>query len=314
MTSLLHARGRTAVLLWSAVATVCGVVLVLGLALGGLLGRGADPGVPDVPLWGASFQRAPGESYAEALDRTDQALGELDVVRVFYPGAPDPWPGKVPGRDVVVSFKLSPAEVLAGDHDERMRAWFSSAPRDTATYWVYWHEPEDQIERGRFTADQFRRAFARLDALADEAQNPRLRSTLVLMSWTLQHESGRDWRDYYPGKDVVDVFAWDVYDRGKGRCRGYCTPVQLFDGPRRVSESVGDRFAVAELGVVRAPDDDGSRRAAWITESTHYLRQHRAEFVAWFNFVWEGDQDFRLVDPPSRRAWRAGTSVDAITG
>lgn len=257
--------------------------------------------------FGASFQLRRGESYADGLARTETSLGRLEVVRVFYPGPPAKWPGKAEGRSVIVSFKLDPERVLAGRYDDRMRTWFAATPRDVDVYWVYWHEPEDDVEGGDMTAGEYRHAFARLNRLAQEAANPRLRSTLVLMSWTLQEESGRDWRDYYPGDDAVDVFAWDVYNRPTLDV-DYRNPADLFDGLRKVSASVGKPWGIAELGSVRVSGDDGTHRAAWLRAAGDYLVRHDAAFVAWFHFSWNGgEDDYRLLDAPSLAAWRGMT-------
>lgn len=254
--------------------------------------------------FGAAFQVQPGEGYANALQRTDSQLGRLDAVRVFYPEAPQPWPGKAPGRDVVVSFKLPPREVVAGQFDEQMRTWFATTPVDLNVHWVYWHEPENDIEDGTFTAPEFRSAFAHLSRLADEAKNPRLKATLVLMSFTTRAESNRNWKDYYPGNQAVDVFAWDVYNR-PGREGDYSTPAQLMDKPRKISESVGKPFAVAELGSVLAPGDkDGSGRAEWLRALGAYSKTHRLTFVMYFDLSWRGGaDDYRLRDPASLKAW-----------
>ena len=60
-------------------------------------------------------------------------------------------------RPLVVSFRLRPSKVLAGEFDEELTAWFRCRPRDRDTYWVYYHEPEDETERGTFTAEAFQR-------------------------------------------------------------------------------------------------------------------------------------------------------------
>lgn len=269
----------------------------------------APTAAPTVPTpsrtrFGAAFQVRRGEGYANALARTDQSLGRLDVVRVFYPGAPAPWPGKAPGRNVVVSFKLDPRAVVTSEFDEQMRTWFRTAPRDLDVNWVYWHEPEDDIEAGRFTAEEFRAAFAHLARLAREANNPRLKSTLVLMSYTTRAASGRNWRDYYPGDDVIDVFAWDVYNRPGRDGEAYSSPAELMDAPRKISESVGKPFAVAELGSVLAPGDDGTGRATWLRTVGEYVKEHNADFLIYFDLSWNGGaDDYRLRDAPSRQAW-----------
>jgi len=92
----------------------------------------------------------------------------LEVVRIFYPGLPANWPGKVDtgGRPVIVSFKASPDEINSGSLDRRLGDWFKATPRDRTIWWSYYHEPEDNIENGEFTAAAYRTAWRRLVRLA----------------------------------------------------------------------------------------------------------------------------------------------------
>ncbi|MCU0264568.1 MAG: hypothetical protein MUC45_00400 [Actinomycetia bacterium] len=302
--------GRARTLVVGGTVLVAALAAVLVAVVVGSGGSDADP-VSGPTQFGASFQQEPAESYEEALARTDRTIGPLDVVRVFYQGEPDPWPGKAPGRSVVVSFKLDPRAVSAGLYDESMGEWFAAAPRDRDVTWVYWHEPEDDIEDGAFTAEEFRRAFAHLAGLAEQADHPRLRSAVVLMSYTLRPASGRDWRDYYPGDDVVDVFAWDVYNR---RTDGYSPPEELLGGLRDVAESVGKPFAIGELGSQLADGDDGEGRAQWLLAVGDYALANGAPFVCYFDFVWnDGANDYRLRDEPSAAAWRQLTARAEVT-
>jgi hypothetical protein len=259
---------------------------------------------PGPTQYGASFQTANGESYQAALARTDKTLGHLDVVRVFYPEAPDPWPGKAPGRNVMVSFKLPPRDVIAGTFDKSMKHWFASAPRNVDVYWSYWHEPENDIEAGTFTAAEFKAAFAHLDRLAAQANNPRLKATVILQSFTTRPGSGRNWRDYVPPVKRFDILAWDVYNRSSTETP-YQVPPDLLDAALAASKSVGKPFAVAELGSAIAPGDTGEGRAEWLMRMGAYLDQHHALFVCYFDFLWnDGKDDFRLSDSPSLNAWK----------
>ena len=70
------------------------------------------------------------------------------------------------GPPVVVSFKAAPADVLAGKHDAYLSNWFKSIPTTRQVWWSYWHEPEDDIEDGRYTAAQYRAAWEHITALA----------------------------------------------------------------------------------------------------------------------------------------------------
>jgi hypothetical protein len=279
----------------AAVLLVLGVVAVFLLLSGG---NGSTGGTS----YGASFQARPGESYAAALARTDKTLGRLELVRVFYPKAPQAWPGKAPGRDVAISFKLAPRQVVAGRYDAKMRAWFADAPTNVDVYWAYWHEPENDIEAGSFTAAEYKAAFEHLAGLAKKADNSRLRATVILQSYSTRPASGRDWRDYVPDAGSVDVLAWDAYNRDT---TAYSSPADLLGGPLRASESLGRQFAVAELGSALVTGDDGSGRADWLRSLGDYLTQHHAVFVAYFDFIWNnGADDFRLRDNPSVQAWK----------
>ena len=73
----------------------------------------------------------------------------------------------------------------------------AKAPTDARTWWSFWHEPEDNIEGGNFTAAQYRTAWRHVADLADAAHNQQLRATLILMCWSAEKGSHRDWRDYY---------------------------------------------------------------------------------------------------------------------
>jgi len=123
-------------------------------------------------------------------------------VRYFNPGAPAAWPGNAGAvnRTVIVSFKLNPSDILSGAEDSRMKTWFANAPRDRDVYWSYYHEPEDQIADGDFSAADYRSAWRHLKSLANQAHNPRLYSTLILMQWTLNPQANRNWQDI--GMDV----------------------------------------------------------------------------------------------------------------
>jgi hypothetical protein len=255
--------------------------------------------------YGASFQAGNGKGYAAGLARADRTLGHLDFVRVFYPGAPDPWPGKAPGRNVVVSFKLPPAEVISGAYDTSMRRWFAKTPHNIDVYWSYWHEPENNVQDGTFTPAEFKAAFTHLDRLADQADNPRLKSTVILMAYSLGPQSGRNWRTYLPDPAHVDVLAWDVYNRPTPAA-GYQPPAELLGAAMRASRSIGKPFAVPELGSTIAPGDQGSGRAEWLRRMGAYLDQHHALFVCYFDLLWNnGKSDYRLQDTASVQAWKA---------
>ena len=257
-------------------------------------------------LCGASFARENGETWAQALAREDALFNGLDAVRFFHGGLPPAWPGplEVGARPLVVSFKGNARDHASGVHDAHMRQWFANAPRDRDIYWVYYHEPEDNIRDGEFTAAEYRAAWQNLARLADTAGNPRLYATQVLMQWSLVPASGRDWRDYYPGDGVLDVLAWDVYNYDSSAAKGqYVPPATLLDPIVQANASVNLPFGVAEMGSHIAAGDDGTGRAGWVRAMNAYLSANGSLWNLWFDHSWPTG-DYRLRDPAGAAVWR----------
>ncbi len=260
---------------------------------------------PSGTLFGTSIYQEPGETFETAYQRRVKEFGDLPVDRVYYPGLPKPWPGNAgySGTTVSVSFKATPQQVLSGTYDATLTSWFETAPRDRDIYWTYYHEPEDNIEAGDFTAADYRAAWQRISTLADKAQNPRLHATMILMCYTLTSYSGRSFADYYPGSAYIDVLGWDCYNQywGKG---SYIDPAAQFAAVLATSKSTGKPFAVTEFGSqIVAGDTTGAGRAAWLRASAAYLSAQSALFVTYFDSPIT--KDYRLLDTNSVQAWKA---------
>jgi hypothetical protein len=270
-----------------------------------VLGYGTGP-APAGTLCGASFEAESGETYKQALVREDNLFGGLGAVRIFNGGMPPAWPGPLDlgTRPSVVSFKANPKDINAGKQDAYLSNWFATSPRDRDVYWTFYHEPEDNIASGEFTAADYRTAWQRLSGLARAAGNPRLHATMVLMEWTLNSGSGRNWRDYYPGNGVLDVLAWDVYNYDSQAAKGvYVTPASLLDHIVSTNASVGLPYGVAEMGSHIAKGDDGTKRAAWVRSMNQYLTGHGSLWNLWFDINWSTG-DYRLRDAAGLAAWR----------
>lgn len=254
-------------------------------------------------LFGGNVWQAPGETRSEALARVDATYGPIAIARVFSSWMPPAWPSlhhDLGRRPLIVSFQLHPSKVLAGEFDHELTSWFRAAPTDRDTYWVYFHEPEDEIERGVFSAEQFDAAWRHIARLAERVDNPRLRATLVLMCWTAGEKSGRDWHDYVPDDGSVDVLAWDCYAKGDD-AESYADTEALLEPAHEASASIGAAWGIGELGARIVTGDDGHARAAWLTEVGQYAAANGALFVAYFDAPIGGA--FRLTDHPSIHAW-----------
>jgi LPS sulfotransferase NodH len=249
--------------------------------------------------WGSSVMPVGSETYPQALARVDKALTP-DVIRFFCTGAPK-WPTQTGTHPLVISFKYPPAEVVAGKHDTELAAFFAATPRPSV--WSYWHEPEDDVQNGKFTAAEYRAAWAHIAPIARASGKP-LRSALILMEFTLR-APGRNWKDYFV-PDAVDVLAWDAYWR-PGR-----TAADVYSRPRAVSVSVGKPWAVCETGVSAVEQPDPVQRQAMLTALAKDLVAGRPqpEWVTYFDSDPGGTMKWQVsTDPAAAAAWKAGRAV-----
>lgn len=246
-----------------------------------------------------------GGTLADAVARQDAKFGHLATLRYYAPGLPPAWSTitALGQRDLVVSFKADPASVLRGDADSYLRSWFAAAPRDRRIWWTYFHEPENDVAAGAFTPTQFRDAFRRVAALAEQAGRQDLQTTMILMGYTVTESSGRNWLDYYPGGDVVDVLGWDVYNHAAAAGTSYSTPENVFGKVVAVSAAAGKPVAIAETGAPLILGDSGSQRAAYLKAAAAYLRAARAAFVTYYDSTQGGA--YTLEDSASVAAWAA---------
>jgi hypothetical protein len=253
---------------------------------------GFYPGVEGAGDWSLSTQ--------QRTNRIASRLGRPHVVRIYFDGLP---PASFAGSKadlgvpVVLSFKADPAKVAAGEYDARLRSFFDSIPSHLLVWWSFFHEPEDNIQAGDFTAAQYRAAWRHLLQIVPKRST--LRSTLILMRWDLQsrvlHVS-----DYVvPG---VDVLAWDAYVRTWSP-----TVRDAYGAAAKVSASYHMGFGIAETSIDNHMANPPSRERV-VRDVVSQARVDRAQFVTWFETN-KSDGDWRLA-PYTRAAdlWRQLTS------
>ncbi len=253
------------------------------------------------PLFGGTIYRKDGESLADGYDRVMRKYDGLDAIRMFFPGLPSSWDrirSNVHKTPVVVSFKAGLGDIVSGKHDALFRRWFKDAPTTRPTYWSLWHEPEDD----GVNAAQYRKAWRHLKQLSREAHNPRLKSTLILMCWTLDSKSGRNWRTWYPGNRAIHTLAFDCYNAGR-KNGVYKDPADILRPVVRVARRTGNKWGVAEFGSTVVTSDGGQAgRARWLRQYGRYVRRHGGQFATYFDsYV---GYDYRLHDDRSSNAWR----------
>lgn len=259
--------------------------------------------------FGVSLGSNGGGSMKEDLDLEERRFGtRIPVVRTWDDTLPTrtSWARKkrwYGSRWVVTSIRVAPQEVLSGRYDGRLRHYFRTAPRRSPIFWNYWHEPEDEIRAGQFTARQYRRAWRHVARIAGSLCRGNLYPTLVLMGWSANPAATPAWDTLDPGRRFVSVYAWDPYNGALGDATDYLAPRRLFAPVVAVRRKVHRPFAIAETGSVRVPgDDDGSGRAAWLRRVRSYARTHHAVFVTYYQSTRNGD--FELRESPELGVWR----------
>ncbi|WP_299520858.1 cell wall-binding repeat-containing protein [uncultured Serinicoccus sp.] len=249
-----------------------------------------------------------GMTPAESLADIDSSFGRVPVVRDFHTGMPPAWNSPrstlLRDRDIVISFKASPSAILSGRHDSYLRNWFATAPENQTIYWSYMHEPEVKVKNGQYTPSQYRAAWRHIDGLADQSCKPNMHATLILTAWTIDPRSGRDYRDYDAGRDVVEVIAFDPYNAlHDPQARTYTSAEDMIGPLADTMEADGRPWGLAELGSRIVVGDNGTGRAAWLADIGEVLIENDASFATYFQTTYKG-VPFRLDDSPSRNTWR----------
>lgn len=289
------------------------IALVSALLLGALLQPAPASAATRLPIFGSSTQMQEGERLPQTIARYEGNIGRLGAVRLFQtvpkPSAFD----DLGSRNGIISFRLPPGEVLSGRYDRDFRAFFAAAPRDHRTFWSYYHEADVAYQHHALNdLAQFRAAYTRVARLARAAGNPQLRTTVILVGWTANPKSGLKVSQFMPAAGLTDLVAWDNYNSWfQHNDQGYGDPSGMVEYDRAAAASVGLPFAVAEFGstlTTRGGVPDLAGRAAWITRFCREAASRGAVFVSYFDHVTPGAADYRLLDAPSRQAYRAVVS------
>ncbi len=245
-------------------------------------------------FWAGSDAVGAGEGTRANYDRVSSYLGAPQVYRMFYPGSPGTnFVGSNAdyGPPVVVSFKFKPQEVIAGQWDATMTAWFESIPADREVWWSYFHEPENDIEAGSYTFAQYRAAWEHLTALAPKRAN--LHPTLILMRYSLSLPTKRPIESYVT--KGLEVLAWDTY------LTGSLTMKHVVEDPAAVSAKFGLDFAIGETAA-----KDPTRVNQYVKDLIPAAKTARAKFVTWF----ETDKSGLGVNEAD---WRMRPHTEAVT-
>lgn len=302
--AITHSRKRSKA---SRLAIVAGVSLVLagGFAVRSLVRQPAEAAAASErgPLLGSSI------SSKADLARENREFGRMAIFRTYYPGLPaaNAWTTGLPAANhsaVIVSFKALPNAILSGSDNRVLSHFFDSAPTGHPIYYSYYHEPEDNISAGEFTAAAYRRAWAHIVAIARTARNPSLHATLILKARDLLPGSRWNWKNYLPGGNIISTLGWDAYPVGSAdNVNPQPTPPAQFMGRAiAASKRAGLPFGIAEFGL-----STPAGRAAWMQRVGNYILRSGAIFAT----LYDGSPRIpalRMNDRASIAVWRSFVS------
>lgn len=220
----------------------------------------------------------------------DALYGKGKVARVFYSSIPKKgvYDGPV-DRLVMVSVKCDVVALIKGTLDTAMVAFLSSLPK--GSIFTLWHEPEDNIANGEYTAAQFRAAQMYVKSLIAK-RGLDLKFALILMGYTLTAASKRTFSDYWsPG--VYDYLGFDCYNTST---TVYTAPEKVFGPSVAKAKELSIPLLIPEWAS-RVVGQDTAGRAAWITASGAYMRDNGVYAATYFDH------------PVDKADWRASTDA-----
>jgi len=263
-------------------------------------------------------------------DRRVDTFGGVGMARAFYSGMmPATWnpavEGASPQHAVQVSFKADPTAVARGVYDTTLLSWMASIPSGWVVYLTFWHEPNDELRAGQFSASDFRAAWSHLSTLRrQQAQlrpDVRLRLVPVFMAYLVDVPGG--WSDsWVPRPDEVAFVSWDIYGNptgGNGLDGAYPPVSASIDPCLRVSSRLGfRRWGVTEFNTPqRSWDVNEQARKQWLEEFRRYALGGRTTAtqlgVPKILLLWEGDGtnwDQRFATNTTRDWWSSVITTD----
>lgn len=214
----------------------------------------------------------------------------VDLVRFYLQQLGKPWGGyditkKAEGFDpevIWVSWKDEDPEDVA--------TLLADIPSGREVWATHHHEPENDLTVAQ--SANYRAKWRDMSAVIREAGAI---PTLCLMRYTLTKSSGRNWRDWYPGDEAVDILGWDAYRKGDA---GVVQPAveNMIDPIIAVSLETGKPWAIGETGSTtkRYTEKD---TVAYASALRAYGAENKARGMAW----WDQD-DFKLTEAVAK-AW-----------
>ncbi len=285
----------------------------VSLALGGLLvpstasASAAPRAVTATPAPAAGTTSPLGTSINSLDDvgRVTKLLGRpLTSVRVFLSSTPSSWSknqllATIPANGTV---SLSFDSVNPGTPDQ-IQAFLSGKPNTMTCYATYFHEPEDNFTTAAQKSD-YTKAW---DSYAPAFRKAGCIPTLILMKWSLNPHSGRDWHDWYPRADV-DALAFDAYNT-RAKQGTYGIPANYLAPVLAASRETGLPWALTELGSDIPAGTAPADRAAWAHGvAVAASADPKFLFADWWDVLSDSGRDYTL-DNATALSWNNGPAT-----
>ncbi|PZS33619.1 MAG: hypothetical protein DLM59_06130 [Pseudonocardiales bacterium] len=198
------------------------------------------------------------------------------VARVFFTGAP---PARWSDSALLTSLPAGSAAVVSwkSGTPAQVQAFLASKPVGMKVWASWYHEPEDNFTTAAAQAS-YRATWA---TYAGAIRAGGAVPTLILMRYTLNTNSGRNWHNYYPAGSV-DSISWDAYNPGtKNNPPTYIDPANLIAPILTVANETHLPWGLAESGSPIL--DSSANRAAWALKLAVALRAGGAKFACWWD-------------------------------
>jgi hypothetical protein len=155
---------------------------------------------------------------------------------------------------------------------------------------THFHEPEDNV-----TTDAAKAAYrATWQKIGPIIRKHAMIPALIVMKYTLNTSSGRNWKDDCP-EGAVDLLGWDSYR--KDDANGYDLSSQI-DPIVAVSQATGLPWAIGETGST-SERYSAVDTAKWAAALRAYGTQKGAMLMCWW------DQNTSKLDAATAKAWLA---------
>lgn len=199
------------------------------------------------------------------------------------------------GEHFVLSTKVLPQNLTLA----QLVSLFSAAPAGRDFVYCPWHEPEDDVAAGSFTAAQLRAAYALVRQAATQV-GPHIKVAVILMGYTWQAVSGRNPETYIPADADFDYLLTDTYFAGTIGQPVSAIPT-AFDAQLATAAAHGKAWGIGECGIGQKVT--GQARLDAVTSLAATIKAKGGAFGLYFA---TGTTSQWWLDSAGVAAWKAG--------